>query len=74
MLPTFGVLSTNWCDARRTNPSNATSISSITNYEDTTSLRTRLSALGFSTAQLDYMTHNDMIYALRTKDDAAGIG
>ncbi len=46
------------------------------NYVDITKLRARLTAIGapYNTGgRLDAMTLNDMIYALRTVDDAAGI-
>ncbi len=46
------------------------------NYHSVTSLRTRLAAIsaGFYTAaRLNQMTKNDMVYAVRVADDAAGI-
>jgi len=46
------------------------------NYIDITKLRARLIAINgtrYTTAYLDVMTVNDMIYALRTLDDAAGV-
>lgn len=46
------------------------------NYSSISALRTRLAAANgalFTAARLDAMTLNDMIYALRTIDDAAGI-
>lgn len=46
------------------------------NYTDITKLRARLTALNagrYTSAFLDVMTKNDMIYALRTLDDSAGI-
>ena len=47
-----------------------------TNTRDIASMRARLQAIDsgmFSTARLDTMTHNDMVYALRVIDDPAGI-
>jgi hypothetical protein len=46
------------------------------NYADITKLRTRLAAINgarYTSANLDVMTKNDMIYAIRVSDDAAGI-
>lgn len=40
-----------------------------TNYASVNSLRTRLAALGYTSARLDNMTRNDMVYALRLADD-----
>jgi hypothetical protein len=50
--------------------------SAIANYRDIAGLRARLTAINatsYSSARLDSMTENDMIYALRLNDDAAGI-
>ncbi len=46
------------------------------NYSTVTDLRTRLAAINgayFTSARLDLMTKNDMIYALRQASDSAGI-
>lgn len=46
------------------------------NYFDITKLRARLNTLNagrYTSAYLDTLTRNDMIYALRTLDDSAGI-
>lgn len=45
------------------------------NYTDVGSLRTRLAAIDagyYTSARLDNMTKNDMVYAVRLADDAAG--
>lgn len=45
-------------------------------YSDVNSLRTRLSTLNaayYTTARLDALTKNDMVWALRQIDDVAGI-
>lgn len=46
------------------------------NYDTINDLRTRLIAINSTTytaARLDAMTRNDMIFALRTESDSAGI-
>lgn len=45
------------------------------NYASEATLRTRLIAIGgvYVTAYIDTMTLNDMVYAVRLSDDAAGI-
>lgn len=51
-------------------------VHSSSNYNDVTLLRTRLAAANgayYTAARLNGMTKNDMVYALRTIDDAAGI-
>lgn len=51
-------------------------IATPANYASVSTLRTRLAAISataYSAANLDAMTVNDMIYALRLNDDAAGI-
>ena len=56
--------------------SGATIYAEQNNYDNINDLRTRLAALnaGYYTAtRLDQMTMNDMIYALRTISDSAGI-
>lgn len=55
---------------------NAHSSTSSTNAKDVTALRTRLAAISATTytaAVLDKMTYNDMLYAVRVNDEAAGI-
>lgn len=46
------------------------------NYVDVTKMRARLTTLNgarYTSAYLDVLTVNDMVYALRTLDDSAGI-
>jgi hypothetical protein len=46
------------------------------NYASVASMRTRLAAINgsyYTTAMLDAMTENDMVYALRTLDDSGTI-
>jgi hypothetical protein len=75
-------LTDNFGFADRRNTTAAQAISSTTatatplNYNDITKLRTRLTAINgarYTSTYLDIMTKNDMVYALRTLDDAAGI-
>lgn len=45
------------------------------NFKDIAAMRTRLTAISattFTAARLDAMTKNDMVYALRLNDEAAG--
>lgn len=72
---TFGVV-----DKRYDNKANTGSLPgtmhSSANYEDVNLLRTRLAAANgayYTAARLNGMTKNDMVYALRTIDDSAGI-
>ena len=60
-------------DKRRTQGSNGSNLATPANYVNVAAMRTRLAAIGYATATLDLMTKNDMIYALRVSDDAAGI-
>lgn len=56
--------------ANTTQPLNAA------NYDDVASLRARLTAISsttYTTARLNAMTKNDMVYAVRLNDDAAGV-
>jgi hypothetical protein len=51
-------------------------IATPANYASVSAMRTRLTAISataYSAANLDAMTVNDMVYALRLNDDAAGI-
>ena len=75
LMDTFGV-------TERRGSTNAQAKSSTTpmgtplNYNDITKLRARLATLNagrYTSAYLDTLTRNDMIYALRTLDDSAGI-
>jgi hypothetical protein len=50
--------------------------STVTNASDIASMRARLqviSATAYTNARLDSMTMNDMLYAIRLNDEAAGI-
>lgn len=65
-------------DKRRTQGQTANQHSSTftTNTRDVTAMRTRLTAINgslYTAAYLDKMTENDMLYALRVADEAAGI-
>jgi hypothetical protein len=56
--------------------SSTTPVGTILNYGDVTKLRARLTAINagrYTSAFLDVMTKNDMVYALRTLDDSGGI-
>lgn len=46
------------------------SVTTPANYDSNTALDTRLLALGYTQAQLDGMTQNDKVYAVRLSDDA----
>ena len=51
-------------------------IATPANYASISTMRTRLTAIGApynTTGDLDTMTMNDMVYALRLSDDSAGI-
>lgn len=59
---------------RAGNPAN--NITTDANFADINALRTRLTAISataYSSANLDKMTKNDMLYALRQADEAASI-
>lgn len=67
-------------DKRKTTSANAVSGTTVLatplNYNDITKLRARLAAINagrYTSAFLDTMTMNDMVYALRTLDDPTGI-
>lgn len=54
----------------------ATVLTSDANTKDITAMRARLTAISATTntaARLNAMTENDMLYAIRLNDDAAGI-
>jgi len=64
-----------WTDKRRTQGS-ATQTVTLTNYKDVAALKARLTAAAaasYPTATLNLMTKNDLEYAVRLIDDAAGI-
>lgn len=63
-------------DKRRTQGQTASSVGTPANYDNVPAMRTRLAAINstyFTAARLNNMTANDMVYALRLADDAAGI-
>lgn len=63
-------------DKRVTQGQTAFPIGTEANYVDVAALRARLTAINsgyYTTARLDNMTKNDMVYAVRLNDDAAGI-
>jgi xanthine dehydrogenase molybdopterin-binding subunit B len=67
-------------DKRNSTAANAVSSTTVLgvplNYDDITKLRARLTAINagrYTSAYLDILTKNDMIYALRTLDDPTGI-
>lgn len=67
----------NVVDKRATASANTTSpIATEANYVDVAAMRTRLNAISagtYTAARMDTMTANDMVYAIRVSDDAAGI-
>lgn len=68
--------SNRFIDKRRGRNYGSVSLAEINNYPSVNSLRSRLttiSATKYSTARLDAMTVNDMVYALRVETgDVAG--
>jgi hypothetical protein len=63
-------------DKRRVQGQATTNLSTNATYQSISSLRTRLTTIDstyFSTVRLNGMTKNDMIYAIRLADDAAGV-
>lgn len=63
-------------DKRRTATSTTTEVGTPANYLSVGALRTRLAAVNgslYTSAMLDRMTKNDMVYALRLADDSAGV-
>lgn len=63
-------------DKRQTQGVLTQPIATPANYASISAMRTRLTAISataYSAANLDLMTVNDMVYALRLADDAAGI-
>jgi len=63
-------------DKRRVKGQSGTALGTSANYDSVAAMRTRLAAANgtyFTTTRLNQMTENDMIYALRQIDDAAGI-
>lgn len=63
-------------DKRRTATTTNAVVGTPANYDSVSALRTRLGTIDgtyFSSARLDQMTKNDMVYALRLADDSAGV-
>lgn len=63
-------------DKRRTKNSQTVLYTTPLNYVGITQLRARLNAANagrYTSAFLDTMTYNDMVYALRVTDDPTGI-
>mgnify|MGYP000893668745 CR=1 FL=1 len=63
-------------DKRRGRGTAVNPITSDANMKDITAMRARLTAINattFTAARLNTMTENDMLYAIRMNDDAAGI-
>lgn len=63
-------------DKRQTQGAGTQPLATPANYASTSALRTRLAAINaglYTAAYLNNMTKNDMIYAVRLNDDAAGI-
>lgn len=62
-------------DKRRVQGGTTSGLGTPANYLSESSIRTRLLAIGgvFTAAYCDSLTKNDMVYALRLNDDAAGI-
>lgn len=72
----LGVSPVDVVDKRKVQGVSTQPLATPANYASVSSLRTRLAAISgttFSAANLDAMTKNDMIYALRVNDDSAGI-
>ena len=63
-------------DKRKTQGSTSHPVATEANYMDVAALRARLTAAApgsYPAAVLNLMTKNDMVYAVRLIDDAAGI-
>jgi hypothetical protein len=70
------ILATRYVDKRRSTTaagSTDDNIGTPANYASIDALETRLLALGYSQSDLNSMTVNDKQYALRLKDDSAGV-
>jgi hypothetical protein len=64
------------CDKRVGGAPTATVLTNVANYQDVAAMRTRLGTINgtyYTSARLDSMTRNDMLYAIRLNDDSAGI-
>jgi len=65
-----------YVDKRETPASQTDNLTTPANFADVSSLRARLTAINsttYTTARLDKMTKNDMVYAVRVSDESAGI-
>jgi hypothetical protein len=60
-------------DKRRGRGQAASALATPANYVSLATLEARLLAIGLTQAKINQMTLNDMIYAVRVNDDAAGI-
>jgi hypothetical protein len=60
-------------DKRRGRGQAASALATPANYVSLATLEARLLAIGLPQAKINQMTLNDMIYAVRVNDDAAGI-
>jgi len=63
-------------DKRRTKGQLGSALATSGNYDSIGAMRTRLAAVNgtyYTTARLNQMTENDLMYALRQADDSAGI-
>lgn len=63
-------------DKRKVQGASTNPLATPANYASVSALRTRLAAINgslYTSAYLDTMTKNDMIYAVRLSDDSAGI-
>lgn len=67
---------TGFVDKRRTPGNLGTPLANAANYDSVNAMRTRLAAVNgayYTSARLNSMTKNDMVYALRLADDVAGV-
>ena len=74
----MGQINSNFTSARKAVPGidGTGNVTTPANYSSINAMRTRLAAAQpsyYTTAQLDAMTTNDMVYALRTIDDVSTI-
>jgi len=60
-------------DKRAGRGTSASVVATPANYASVGALETRLLALGVAQARINQMTENDMVYAVRLADDAAGV-
>jgi len=63
-------------DKRQGRGTTTNPVTSDASMKDITAMRARLTAINattFTAARLNTMTENDMLYAIRMNDDAAGI-